>query len=288
MSQTGTAWAGDGDLKVIPHGYYSATEYQVKEEQADAIIQTAAYHRRDFPLSVIWFSPRTHAHVRSSLSTPFQRTSNAGLGSLDQLPTELLDDIKYRLDVIVSHGLNLFCALLRTRLAVHVSLLDFYDALCTKTCSICGEFGGFMSLLTWKKCCFQCLREAPEIRVLPLDSNPSKPVTVASIHQASLICNRPLPTKARGFAAANRERQNIHNFTGSCALPYYNETKDSVEGEQWRFDARDKLYARDGFLEHFRRCEQAQLLWRTSDEGRKMPPELPPAIRWEDGFNWRY
>lgn len=155
----------------MPRGYYSTTEYQVKEEKADVIIQTVTYHRRHFPRAVIWFSPREHTDVRPSLSTPFQRTSK--LGSLDQLPTELLHDIIYRLDmpsllkfrqtnlrsrqtvdainkyqVIVSHGLNLFCALLRTRLAADVSLLDLYDALCTKACSICSESGGFIPLLT--------------------------------------------------------------------------------------------------------------------------------------------
>lgn len=72
MSQTGTAWAGDGAQKVtILHGYYSATEYQVKEEQADAIIKTAAYHREFFALSLIWFSPSVHAAVLPLLSTPF-------------------------------------------------------------------------------------------------------------------------------------------------------------------------------------------------------------------------
>ena len=30
-------------------------------------------------------------------------------------------------------------------------------------------------------------------------------------------------------------------------------------GEDWAFEAHDKVYAQDGFLEHFRWCEQAQL-----------------------------
>uniref|UniRef100_A0A4E9DXV0 F-box domain-containing protein n=1 Tax=Gibberella zeae TaxID=5518 RepID=A0A4E9DXV0_GIBZA len=362
MSQTGTAWAGDGAQKVtILHGYYSATEYQVKEEQADAIIKTAAYHREFFALSLIWFSPSVHAAVLPSLSTPFQRTSNAGLGQLDQLPAELLHDIIYRLDVrsllkfrqtnlrsrqtvdsikkyqvVLSHGLNLFCALLRTRLAANISLLDFYDTLCTKACSICGEFGGFMSLLTWRRCCFKCLRQAPEIKVgtlvsartrfrmteaelVQIKSFKNLPgfyslngkaynrlITVVPIHQASLICRKPLSTKTSSFTI-NRDRPNNLNFMGSCALPYYDKTTGSVEHgvscagcqlalekgifdnkcEQWGVDARDKVYARDGFLEHFRRCEHAQMLWRSSDEGRKTPPELPVEAQCGGRFNWR-
>lgn len=67
----------------MPQGYRSATEYRFGEEKSDAIIRTTAYHRRDFCLSVIWYSPREHVDIRSSIATPFQRTSNAGLGSLD-------------------------------------------------------------------------------------------------------------------------------------------------------------------------------------------------------------
>ncbi|KAG8668428.1 hypothetical protein FPOAC1_007807 [Fusarium poae] len=338
----------------MPPGYLSATEYQFNKEQADAIVRTASYHRRPYFSSVIWFTPSEHDDVRPWIATPFQRTSNAGLGSLDQLPTELLHDILFRLDlysllklrqtnlrsrqtidslkkyqVLVSHGLNLFCALLRTRIALQVSLSDFYDALCTKVCSLCGEFGGFMSLLTWKRCCFDCLRDAPEIRVrtlasvrkqfrinkaelaqmnsfktLPgeytLDDKVLKSrVTVVSIHQASLICRQPLPVRGQ----SDFERIMKYNFMGSCALPYYDKTTGDVEygvscagcelalgisiarlgPNEWLANARDKVYARDGFLKHFQWCEQAQLLWRTSDEGSKRPPELPiRAYRMED------
>ena len=48
---------------------------------------------------MIWHSPRKHADIRPSIATPFQRTSDTGLGSLDQLPLELFLDILYRLDV---------------------------------------------------------------------------------------------------------------------------------------------------------------------------------------------
>ena len=43
--------------------------------------------------------------------------------------------------------------------------------------------------------------------------------------------------------------------------------------------ARDKVYARDNFLDHFRWCQHAQLLWESSDEGRRKPPELPELAR---------
>ncbi|KAH7227614.1 hypothetical protein BKA60DRAFT_123933 [Fusarium oxysporum] len=346
---------------IMPRGYRSSTEYRFNEEQTDAIVRTAAYHRKDYCLSVIWFSPSEHVDIRQSIATPFQRTSNVGLGSLDRLPLELLRDTLFRLDVhslfkfrqtnlrsrqtvdslkqyqmIVSHGMNLLCALLRTRLAVDISLLDFYNALCLKSCSLCGEFGGFISLLTWKRCCFKCLKEAPETQVHTLSTvrkqfrltkaelgqlrsiktlpgiysmeelvHKSR-IAIVSLHQATLISRWQLQAM-RQIHSASSERHRKFNFMGSCALPYYDKVSGNVEhgmscagcqlafekdiigakGEKWAFEARDKVYARDGFLEHFRWCEQAQLLWKSSCEGKSRPAELPEAARRGGYFNKR-
>ncbi|KAK0707034.1 F-box domain protein [Lasiosphaeria miniovina] len=177
----------------MPRGCRSVAEYSFREEQTDAIVRAAAYHRKDFCRSVIWFSPREHAGIRMPIATPFPQTSSTGLGSLDRLPLELLYDVLLRLDMysifnfrqtnlksretvdslkeyqaVVSHGLSLLCALSRTRLAVSVSLSDFYREFCTKACTLCGEFGGFISLLPWTRCCFKCLQAAPETQLQPL------------------------------------------------------------------------------------------------------------------------
>ncbi|KAF1842493.1 uncharacterized protein K460DRAFT_380330 [Cucurbitaria berberidis CBS 394.84] len=311
----------------MPRGYRSTTEYCFGEEQTDSIVRTAAYHRKDYCLSVIWFSPREHVDIRLSIATPFRWTSPMGLGSLDRLPLELLHDTLFRLDMhslfkfrqanlrsrqtvdslkqyqmVVSHGLNLLCALLRTRLAVGISLLDFYNALCTKACTLCGEFGGFISLLTWKRCCFKCLQEAPEFQVQTLNTARKQ----FHLTKAMLICERQ-PRPLAQARPASSERNQKFNFMGSCALPYYDKLTGKVEhglscagcqlglekdiigtrGEKWAFEARDKVYARDGFLQHFRWCEQAQLLWRSSGEGNNRPTELPEAARRGGYFNKR-
>ncbi|KAI1050005.1 hypothetical protein LB506_001871 [Fusarium annulatum] len=83
---------------------------------------------------------------------------------------------------------------------------------------------------------------------------------------------------------------------GSCALPYYDKVSGNVEqgiscagcqlalekdiigskGEKWASEARDKVYARDGFLATF---QMAQLLWESSCEGSRRPAELPEGAR---------
>lgn len=337
-----------------PRGYRSAAEYCFDEEQADAIVRTTAYHRRDYCLSVIWFSPREHIDIRPSIATPFPRAASAGIGSLDRLPLELLFDTLYRLDMhslfkfrqinlrarllvdslteyqkVVSYGLNLFCALLRTRLITKVSLLDIYKALCTKTCRFCGQFGGFMSLIIWRRCCFRCLQWSRDTQVRTLasvrkylrmtkyegdrlrsfkslpgiysmnETVQKSRIRLVSLDQAIFTpyrLHRHIPTLD---PAEGSDRIQKINFMGSCALPYYDKETDKVErgiscaGCQlsiekgitgtpdtiWGYDARDKVYAQDSFLEHFRWCEQAQLLWRSSNEGRDQPPELPVSAR---------
>lgn len=334
---------------LMPRRHRSVTEYHFREEQTDAIIRTTTYHPIDFCRSVIWFSPREHGSIHPSITTPFPRTPHTGLGSLDRLPLELLYEVLLHVDIrslfnfrqtnlrgrqivnsltqyqlVVSHGLNLLCALLRTRLAIDVSLFDFYDALCTKACTFCGGFGGFISLLTWDRCCFKCLQGAPETQVQTLaavrkqfrltkakldqlrsfktlpgiytveESVYKSRTTVVSVYRALLVSGQQPQVQP-----ANWGRNKKYNFMGSCALPYYDRRTGRVEHgiscagcqlalekdmygsrvEEWMFEARDKVYAQDGFLEHFRWCEQAQLLWRSSNEGSNRPPELPEAAR---------
>lgn len=357
----------DGPLS---RGYLSATEYSFHEDQADAITRVAAYHRRDYCLSVIWFPPREHDAVRQSIATPFQRTPTAvaELGSLDRLPTELLHDVLLRLDMqtifklrqtslrarevvdsltqyqmVALHGLRLFCALLRTRFAVHITLDDFYDALSTKTCAICGQFGGFIFLLTWTRCCFQCLLRAEETRAQTLASAQKElhlnkaelghlrtfrtlpgtysmeenirrsRIKLVSTHQVKLVFGKthhmyfPPPTPVG--VTVLRPKQICH-FMASCALPYYDRRTRKVErgiscsgcqlalekgiigsgGSDWEpsaYLARDMVYAQDNFLEHFRWCQQAQLLWESSGEGKHRPSELSEGARRGGYFNRR-
>lgn len=331
-------------------GYHSATEYKFCKKQADAICQTAAYHRRDYDLAVVWFVAREHADIRASIATPFPKSSDKGLGSLEKLPLELLYDVLVCLDMhslfkfrqiclrsrelvdslhryqmVASHGLNAFCALLRTHLA-DVSLIDFYDTLCIKFCTLCGEFGGFVSLLTWKRCCFWCLQTAPELQVqtvaaarkqfrltkaeinelktfktIPgiysMDETTQKSrITVVSVDQITSLVKRNHPTLSQLERSSRREKL---NFMGAVALPYYDNATGKVDGglscagcqlalekdiigargEDWAFRVRDKIHSRDGFLDHFRWCLQAQNLWESSAQGAHEPSELPVGAR---------
>lgn len=324
-----------------PDGYTSATECSFSQDQADAIVRVAAYHRRDFERSVKWFPAREHVGIRQSIATSFPRTPNTRLGTLDRLPLELVHEILLSLDVqslfnfrqanlssrqtvdslhqyqrVVAHGLRLFCALLRTRLAVGVSLSDFYQALCTKACGTCGGFGGFVSLLEWHRCCAVCVRGAMESQLQPVatiqeefnfteaevgrlktfntlpgiytmaQSVHISRVEVASVYQAVLAAG----STHEAFVQATMWRFNPKfNFAGACALPYYDRATDTengvscagcclaflMVGKRW---ARNMVYARDSFLDHFRWCKQAQILWTYVERGRHEGATRAPKV----------
>ena len=70
--------------------------------------------------------------------------------------------------MVVSRGLNLYCALLRIRLQMFLFL--YTNALCTKACAIYGEFCGSISLLTYNAVSNTLGREAPEMQMQTLAS----------------------------------------------------------------------------------------------------------------------
>ncbi|OAX84041.1 hypothetical protein ACJ72_01576 [Emergomyces africanus] len=258
---------------LMPGGYRSATEFRFDREQADAIIRTTVYHYKDYCLSVIWYSRREHNEIRPSISTPFQRTLEGGLGSLDQLPLELLFDTLYCLDMYslfkfrqvnprsrqMVDSLNQYC---RESPETQVRTLASIRKQLQMTKAELAKLRSFKSL--------------PGIYSMN-ESVQNSSITIISLHHATLVCRQQshaLPHVQPG------DRNQKFNFMGSCALPYYDKQTGSVEhgvscagcqlaiekdiigtrGTKWGYDARDKVYAQDGFLGHFRWCEQAQLL----------------------------
>ncbi|KAL7799809.1 hypothetical protein V8C37DRAFT_365537 [Trichoderma ceciliae] len=275
------------DLGFFSHPPHEVSHESFQREQDDAIIRTTGYHRRDYGLSAVYVSPSDHTTVQSSILTACI-VSKTNLGAFDQLPVELLFQTLRHMDMqslfnlrqvnlrarqaidtlkeykaVVSLGLTAYCALLRMKLASHVTLLDFYRVLCSKNCAFCGKFGGFVFLPAWIRCCFECIQEDPETRM----------VTVAEVRRlfrlsrAELSQQRSFQTLpgiyTTGLYAMEKSYQRnrvklvpyfpamkefgdrletgvarpqhqpfwdpIHNFMASCELPYYDPRTQVVE-----------------------------------------------------------
>lgn len=266
--------------------YSSKAAYSIPLEDSDAIIKACAYHRKELDLAVISFPPRAHVSIVTSTLSAIRQTT-ATLGGLDRLPLELINEICLQLDImslfrfrqtntrarqilnalheyriITKYASNPLCALLRTQSASRVTLLDFYNLLCTHRCSLCGNrYGDLVFLLTWIRCCSRCLRQgAPEIRVTTAASFKRNPrlskgsfdrlpklttlpgtYTMDKHLRSGRITIIPLPCTLSVYRAENAGSKDaedmvdklntnpIFAFMACCALPSYDSQTGKIE-----------------------------------------------------------
>jgi hypothetical protein len=115
------------------------------------------------------------------------------LGALDTLPVELLDGILCQLDLrtltdfrrvnrraielvnalpsykaIITHIPNALTGILAIRAGRWIMCRTLFEKLCAPTCEECGDFGGYLYLITCKRVCFLCFTH--EKAYLPLSS----------------------------------------------------------------------------------------------------------------------
>ncbi|KAI0376462.1 F-box domain-containing protein [Hypomontagnella monticulosa] len=160
-------------------------------DQTDAVIRVASYHRTEFDLTVISFNPQTFHHARSSVFKPLGPSIASNPTRLESLPLEILTSICLMLDVsaafyycqvnrrarevissiweyrqLSEHALECICALLRTRIAPHITMAALYSALTTKNCYLCNSFSGFFFLPTTTRCCFSCISTANRLKAI--------------------------------------------------------------------------------------------------------------------------
>jgi len=103
-------------------------------------------------------------------------------GALDALPLELVHDILSQLELstlldfqrasrraralvhslpeykaIITHAHNALYGILGIKTGCWITCRTLYEKLCRKECEQCGDFGGYLYLLTCKRVCFLCL-----------------------------------------------------------------------------------------------------------------------------------
>ncbi|OAA54546.1 F-box domain, cyclin-like protein [Niveomyces insectorum RCEF 264] len=132
---------------------------------------------------------------------------------------------------------------------------------------------------------------------------------LVSVHQAWLVSGQPEAALTAAAPAPWLRSKQVRRFPfmACCALPSVNRRTgvaeiglfcagcqlahdhdiDGAWGEKSStFPAFDELYTRDGFVAHFRWCEHAQYLWRTSEEGTTQPAALPTVARRRGFFEY--
>jgi hypothetical protein len=139
------------------------------------------------------------------------------LGALDKLPTELLQGLLPQLDLcslmrfrcvnrraleilesipqykaIATHASNVLQGAVKTGAGQWISCETVYEKLYAAECEQCGDFGGYLYILTCKRVCFLCLSEAANF--LPLQ--PIQAIRKFAINRqilGTLPCMRSIP-----------------------------------------------------------------------------------------------
>jgi hypothetical protein len=119
------------------------------------------------------------------------RRGDDGLGTLHSLPAEvllmILDELDLasltnlqscnrqifnlvfyspKLDMIANHAPRVIHAALRVELTHHITLRRLFGAMTSSKCVCCGDFGGYLYLLTCQRVCHRCFTRSP--RFLPM------------------------------------------------------------------------------------------------------------------------
>ncbi|EFE41129.1 hypothetical protein TRV_04145 [Trichophyton verrucosum HKI 0517] len=151
--------------------------------------------------------------------TPAYLPHKLSIGILDRLPLELLHEILYRLDLkslsallcvswggnvavndlpqyhaIVKHVPYTLEAIRRAGLQSEYTVQKLYKTLRTRDCPECGEFGGYMFLLTGERCCVACLDMNQNFWALPID-NMEQELCFTFYGRTDLVVMNALPAR---------------------------------------------------------------------------------------------
>lgn len=106
----------------------------------------------------------------------------------------------------------------------------------------------------------------------------------------------PSRDKINHLRQGRPESLHYFDFMACCALPSYEPKFRSIQGGiscagcqlaveedlipfHDAAEKRDIVYSREGFIQHFELCKDAQLLWTSSTNGQVEPPKLPYACK---------
>lgn len=245
---------------------------------SDAVHENCTHHPH-FDDVLIRSHPDETQAVARDLETAFESSTSSSLGLLGRLPIELLWMIFRNLDAksyfrlrhvnrksraictavpeyqaVATYGLEGLRGMLRADLAQTVTIEDLYKSLIRETCEVCDKFGGFLFLPTATRCCFECIKTAPDLRVISTSTlsmltkkstkrlfrllgpelrtvpgsystqgNPRRPKGLMS---AKLAISKSYRLGIRDRSAfqelLRRSDEESHRFMASTAFPWYN------------------------------------------------------------------
>lgn len=167
------------------------------------------------------------------------RSPRYGLGALDRLPLEIIHLALIQLDMqsltdfrrvnkrarlitdsipqykrILVHAPAAIRGSLNIKTARFFSCLDLYEKLSTAECDSCGDFGGYLYLVTCRRVCFLCFTEKTDyLPVLRKDA--IRKFGLRSEHLASLPCMKSFPGFYSPREIKCRQRQTLFDYSSA-------------------------------------------------------------------------
>lgn len=167
------------------------------------------------------------------------RTPHYRLGALDRLPLEIIHLALVRIDIqsltdfrrvntraklitdsipqykrILAHAPASVRGSLNINTARFFSCLDLYEKLSTAECDSCGDFGGYMYLITCRRVCFLCFTE--KIGYLPVSrKDASRKFGLGSEQLASLPCMKSFPGRYSPRGIKCRQRETLFDYSAA-------------------------------------------------------------------------
>lgn len=164
-------------------------------------------------------------------------TTRYGLGALDRLPLEIIHLALIRLDIqsltdfrhvnkrarlitdsipqyklILTHAPTSIRGSLNIKSARFFSCLDLYEKLSTAECDSCGDFGGYLYLVTCRRVCFLCFTE--NVDYLPISRKDAmRKFGLGSEHLASLPCMKSFPGRYSSRGIKCRQRETLFDYS---------------------------------------------------------------------------
>ncbi|KAK4044866.1 hypothetical protein C8A01DRAFT_42475 [Parachaetomium inaequale] len=196
--------------------------------------------------------------------------------------------------VATQHAMDAILALCKTGMAAHFTLGDIRAILNVENCPLCGEFGGFVFLPTLQRC--SPATEAEKRRTENTGTTAAGPGPMVrwvpgTYGMAETKCKERFWLTATKPTAKSNPKP-LYRYMVATALPYVNfrakgaaqiqhgvsctgcqisvEKNVAMHGDMAGYyiaDLRDRVYSRDGYLEHFKWCREAQIWWDSSVGG---------------------
>ena len=166
---------------------------KVTNPQEQQHVRLASYPHTPPNLIAIKIDAGQHQGIRNSIARPFPHPPSTVITPFNKLPPEIIHEVFSLIDIqtlfrfrqlnryarelvsavhdhyeaIMTHALDVVCALLRSNLASWFTLRDLFDVLCTQECSVCGYFGGLLFLPSLTRTCSGCIMQHLPFDMLP-------------------------------------------------------------------------------------------------------------------------